>query len=325
VHTSQIEDFNHLIATYIDNSEHGAKFKGSALWPLIKRVKVFCNSDILKNGLVLVDLPGVGDKNKDRSKIAGEYLAKLDHIWVVAPIVRAVDDQTAKELLGKAFRAKLKRNRMSNHVTFVLTKTDDINVREAKTSLNLDQSLQGIEQKRQRQSTDLELCKKSLAEVKSKLKDYKETQQGSGSHSVPRGTEPTQCTNTGTLSGKKRKHEETEDVSPCNADGRLEKGKDDTKKLINKQKALERRIAMLEDSLRQSRGKVKQLCIQQRNEYVKIRFLKDFEEGFLDDVRAEITAEAKQKAGQSIARELKKEKAELEDEIGMLYPSTYGL
>jgi hypothetical protein len=54
-----------------------------------------------------VDLPGVRDANVARAKVSEQYLQNCNEIWVVAPIKRAVDDGTAKELLGEQFKRRL--------------------------------------------------------------------------------------------------------------------------------------------------------------------------------------------------------------------------
>ncbi len=58
------------------------------IWPLIKLVKIRCNSDALSSGAILVDLPGVADANAARGQIAKDYMKSADFIWIVAPITR---------------------------------------------------------------------------------------------------------------------------------------------------------------------------------------------------------------------------------------------
>ena len=45
-------------------------------------------------------------------------------MWVVASIHRAVDDRTAKELLGEHFRRQLLMDGQYGAISFVCTKTD---------------------------------------------------------------------------------------------------------------------------------------------------------------------------------------------------------
>jgi hypothetical protein len=70
LYSSDPKEFNKIIATYVDNTAKGAKSGAYYLWPLVSRVKIYCKSPVLKYGLVLVDLPGVGDTNKARCSLA---------------------------------------------------------------------------------------------------------------------------------------------------------------------------------------------------------------------------------------------------------------
>jgi hypothetical protein len=107
-------EFAKLIAKYIDSKDQkrnkkdkdnrkNDKSDGPALWPLIKQVNVKCNSEALRTGAILVDLPGVADANAARNSIAKDYMKKCNCIWILAPITRAVDDKTAKGLHTRSF------------------------------------------------------------------------------------------------------------------------------------------------------------------------------------------------------------------------------
>ncbi|TFK55750.1 hypothetical protein OE88DRAFT_1804556 [Heliocybe sulcata] len=115
----------------------------AAFWPLIRQVRVRCNSAALSTGAILVDLPGVADANAARNNIAKEYMKKCDCIWILAPITRAVDDKTARDLLGDAFKMQLMMggyygNYDAHAITFVATKCDDISCSEVIRALNLE-------------------------------------------------------------------------------------------------------------------------------------------------------------------------------------------
>ena len=58
-------------------------------------------------------------------------------MWIVADIVRAVDNRTAKDLLGEAFRRQLFLDGQYANLTFVCTKSDIINADEFVRSLKL--------------------------------------------------------------------------------------------------------------------------------------------------------------------------------------------
>jgi len=59
-------------------------------------------------------------------------------LWIVAPITRAVDDKTAKNLLGDTFKRQLKFDGIQSAVSFICSKTDDISITEAAESLNME-------------------------------------------------------------------------------------------------------------------------------------------------------------------------------------------
>lgn len=107
-------------------------------WPLIRVVRLYLKSDVLKTGAVLVDLPGVHDANAARAAVAERYMMQCSAIWVVAPITRAVDDKSAKDLLGATFKRQLYMDGGYSTVTFLCSKSDDISVDEAIDSLHLE-------------------------------------------------------------------------------------------------------------------------------------------------------------------------------------------
>ncbi|KAE9410407.1 hypothetical protein BT96DRAFT_931168 [Gymnopus androsaceus JB14] len=120
-----------------------------AFWPLIRQVNVRCHAECLSSGCVLVDLPGVADANAARNNIAKNYMKKASCIWILAPITRAVDDKTARDLLGDAFKMQLKMdgNYDDHAITFIASKTDDISCSEVINALHLsdDPELEAIE------------------------------------------------------------------------------------------------------------------------------------------------------------------------------------
>lgn len=50
-----------------------------------------------------------------------EYLREADSIWIVASINRAVNDKTAKNMLGESFRRELLMDGQYNNICFVAT------------------------------------------------------------------------------------------------------------------------------------------------------------------------------------------------------------
>lgn len=62
-------------------------------------------------------------------------------LWICAPITRAVDDKTAKNLLGDSFKRQLKYDGTYSNVSFICSKTDDISITEAADSLGIEEDI----------------------------------------------------------------------------------------------------------------------------------------------------------------------------------------
>ena len=91
----------------------------------------------LKTGAVLVDAPGVHDDNSARDGVVKRKLKEADAVWIVSNIVRAVNDKTAKSLLGEQFRRQLLMDGQFGSLAFVATQSDVIQRSEAVQSLHL--------------------------------------------------------------------------------------------------------------------------------------------------------------------------------------------
>ena len=89
--------FSDTIKSYV--ASNSRQKQGTAVWPIVEMVDIFLPADILKNGVVLVDLPGEMDAVESRSRVAREFYVKLDRLMVVSPCERAADNRTAIELL----------------------------------------------------------------------------------------------------------------------------------------------------------------------------------------------------------------------------------
>jgi hypothetical protein len=117
-----------------------------------------------------VDLPGVQDSNAARAAVATNYMKSCTALWIVAPINRAVDDKTAKSLLGDSFKRQLKYDGIYSAVTFICSKTDDISVTEAVDSLDLDDEFDEYSSKFDAKVAEI----KRLKQKNQALKDEKE-------------------------------------------------------------------------------------------------------------------------------------------------------
>ncbi|KAF7975934.1 hypothetical protein HWV62_8213 [Athelia sp. TMB] len=59
------------------------------------------NFEVLSTGVTLVDLPGFGDANATRDKLADGYIEKVDGVILVAPINRALDEKVSSWISPK--------------------------------------------------------------------------------------------------------------------------------------------------------------------------------------------------------------------------------
>lgn len=100
-------------------------------WPLVEMVDVFVKADILRSGIVLVDLPGEMDALETRSQVARRYYNKLDRLMVMAPGDRAFDNRTAIELIREDQAMDLEADGMirDSGLCVVVTKVDQMDWR----------------------------------------------------------------------------------------------------------------------------------------------------------------------------------------------------
>jgi hypothetical protein len=89
--------FQSAIVKYI--ATQGEDRKIFTHWPLVKRVKVFIKHDLLKSGIVLVDLPGSMDTNAARGAVAANYQKHLAVTCMVVDARRGIDDQNVSPKL----------------------------------------------------------------------------------------------------------------------------------------------------------------------------------------------------------------------------------
>ncbi|TDZ99668.1 Nuclear GTPase SLIP-GC [Colletotrichum sidae] len=130
------EDLYANLQRYVDSKEK-RKTVSMEYWPLIKVVRIYTKAHALSTGAVIVDLPGLQDSNAARAAVAQQYVQACTGLWIVAPINRAVDDKTAKYLLGDSFKRQLKYDGIMSGVTYICSKADDISITEAANSLEI--------------------------------------------------------------------------------------------------------------------------------------------------------------------------------------------
>ncbi|GJC86751.1 nuclear GTPase SLIP-GC [Colletotrichum liriopes] len=174
VEEAKCGSFYSIIQSFVDSEEKRSKNgtdtantasqeQTMAFWPLIKVVRLYLKSEVVSTGVVLVDLPGGRDSNATRAAVAAKYVKECSRLWVVAPITRAVDDKTAKTLLGDHFKQQLKYDGAYNNITFICTKADDISLDEAAPSLGIDEFIANEQERKTQTETQIEEKKQALA------------------------------------------------------------------------------------------------------------------------------------------------------------------
>ncbi|KAK6339144.1 hypothetical protein TWF718_008567 [Orbilia javanica] len=125
----------------VDYMRSLAPFAGSghetALWPLVKVVKLYLDSDALKTGAILVDLPGLRDSNAARTAVTRQYMNRANEIVVVTRLTRAVTDETTGELSREGYMKRLKHDGRK-HLTIVCTCSDNFEPNDAAEDFNGD-------------------------------------------------------------------------------------------------------------------------------------------------------------------------------------------
>ncbi|KAG9251325.1 uncharacterized protein F5Z01DRAFT_292574 [Emericellopsis atlantica] len=124
------EDLAKQIKPYLDATTSVLGGSDVAMWPLICNVNVHIRSEILRHGICLVDLPGVGDAVESRVKVASDFHKKLEVTMIVAAIQRAADERTTLRLLNDSqeMRARLTAGTNQHAFGVVLTKMDDLDI-----------------------------------------------------------------------------------------------------------------------------------------------------------------------------------------------------
>lgn len=112
------------ISQYLESNSEDKTGTGPPPWPLIEKVTIYIKSDVLKYGLCFRDLPGLCDASEGRSNIARKNSKDIDITVIVAPAIRASDEQTAVSLIEQQQLIEMKMDGKSFCV--VLSKTDDI-------------------------------------------------------------------------------------------------------------------------------------------------------------------------------------------------------
>ncbi|XP_062942637.1 nuclear GTPase SLIP-GC isoform X3 [Cynocephalus volans] len=99
------------------------------IWPLIKHVEVTLpKSELIPEGVVLVDIPGMGDFNSKRDEMWKKTIDKCSVIWVISDVERVSGGRAHEDLLNESVRACQRGS--CKDVALVVTKTDKLHLPE---------------------------------------------------------------------------------------------------------------------------------------------------------------------------------------------------
>ncbi|EEP77210.1 predicted protein [Uncinocarpus reesii 1704] len=304
--------FYHLLQKYVDSKDKRAQGAGDIeYWPLIRVVRVYVKAPMLETGAVIADLPGVKDANPARAEVAKRYLKECSCIWILAPIVRAVDNKTARDLLGESFKRQLRMDGTYDYITFICTKADDISFTEAAQTAELASQRDEIHLVKEQTAAmiaSLREEKDAIAEEKDELDETIEAIDFEIDDLAR--TIALVRTNTQTSGDRPNLQEgpvgsATHPYAQQVFQADEEEGEDDATKLQNanamrkqlngQKKALDQEIKDInaqikakEQSLRDLIAEFKCRCVVARNDQVKLTIKQDFAEGLRDMDLADI-------------------------------------
>lgn len=289
---SKAKSFSQQINSYIDSNNKQASSKGISYWPLVRCVRIYTKAEILRHGLVLVDLPGLGDSNTGRTQVTENYVKNLTYVWVVADIVRAIDDQVAKDLMGKSFRRQLLMDGKydDKYVTFIMTKTDMINTDEVIESLQLrEHDLKEILLREEESLKQVHNCQEALDRKALKIKNINKALK------TIMKIHKSSTSDRAILRKRKHTENDTTDLLPDNEEQSsvdLETPENqilERKHLVKRRahsvksvRALEKKLAEMNRTLKLIRKDIKAACTQARNRYTQEHLKIDFENGLRD-------------------------------------------
>ncbi|XP_077008997.1 nuclear GTPase SLIP-GC isoform X2 [Tamandua tetradactyla] len=99
------------------------------IWPLIKHVEVTLpKSELIPEGVVLVDIPGTGDFNSKRDEMWKKTIDKCSVIWVISDIERVFGGRAHEDLLNESIKAC--QRGFCRDIALVVTKTDKLHLPE---------------------------------------------------------------------------------------------------------------------------------------------------------------------------------------------------
>ena len=108
-------------------------------WPLIKTVEISGRFDSLRNGAVLIDLPGVNDPNQAREEVTRSFLRDAPFIWIAFSTKRGMTRDIHELLVKQDLLRQFLMHGKHDAVTFIGTHADDFDPGQAIEEFGLDE------------------------------------------------------------------------------------------------------------------------------------------------------------------------------------------
>ncbi|EPS39333.1 hypothetical protein H072_6874 [Dactylellina haptotyla CBS 200.50] len=109
------------------------------IWTVIKRIRVYLDSEILSAGSILIDIPGLDD-SATRTNLNQEYIPKVQNLIIVVDARNILDDKSLKKLKQLGYEEVLAVYQFS--LTAVLTFSDKLFLSEVSDYFKEDASFQ---------------------------------------------------------------------------------------------------------------------------------------------------------------------------------------
>ncbi|KAI0430026.1 hypothetical protein F5Y09DRAFT_331409 [Xylaria sp. FL1042] len=185
--SNEADNISQIMKPYMDSTrgDHSTSSASFAAWPLIEKVELFIKSEILQNGVTLVDLPGLGDAVHSRELVAERAFDQLAATLIVTQATRAADNSTAVYLMSKHQEMAMMLDGKFHKETFCVcvSQIDQMDRKAAlrKPDTKANAKLQGLlaeETEKGRLKAKLQRRKKDLRKKLEKAQRYLTSQKG---------------------------------------------------------------------------------------------------------------------------------------------------
>ncbi|EIN13103.1 hypothetical protein PUNSTDRAFT_128785 [Punctularia strigosozonata HHB-11173 SS5] len=137
------------------------------LWPIVRHATLHLKVDFLETGIRLIDLPGTGDANTARERVALDYQDKADAFFIVSPITRAKDDGPTLDMVKSLSMGEFLLTNNVDKLTIICTHSDS-NPETVLRDFQPEESVEWdmLSHRREAYMNKLKECKDKLCKLK---------------------------------------------------------------------------------------------------------------------------------------------------------------